>query len=169
MAEIILPRRIIANKCMPGGWRGLKKPKFIIPGGYSPGHISRFGPACHDEKRFQPVVIPGVLDNWEYRFWAIVVFNNRVVAECRCCGAEGGADTKERQEHFERGGCSRKLCRAYLLLIKDKVCVICDKVRMDKRKWGVPLCSPECEQAWCENEAQPKCLTAALMLVGENP
>lgn len=155
MAEILLPRRIIANRCMPGGWRSAKKPVFVAPVRV---HTSR--------DRFHPAEIPKVFENWEYRFWAMVLFNNRIISECRCCGAEGGTDTKERHAHYELGGCARRLCKAYSLLKRDKICVICDR-KTPLTEWGVPMCSNGCKQQWCENEAQPKCLTAALLLVGD--
>ncbi len=89
-----------------------------------------------------------------------------VIAECRGCMSVF-SDTIARKLHLGQMGCAKRLTAAYKLLLKDKMCVICN-MRSYKEKWGVPLCSSICEQAWREVESQPDPLKAALLLVGDN-
>lgn len=167
MAEIRLPRWIIANRNMPGGLRTSPKPFLVVPHkehkengvrgkwmGYLAGKI-----AC-----YKPYELKEVFEGWEYRFWAAQQFSTGVYTECRVCGFESGKTPLERRHHHEVGGCAKKLTEASKLLLKDMMCVICD-MKSHKCKWGIPICSDTCMQAWCESEAQPKALTAALLLV----
>ena len=157
MAEITVPRWLIANKCMPGGRRTAPKPVLVIE---TPARLGkRFG-------AYEAPVIAGQFEHWEYRFWAMGVIGNTGVAltECRCCGHVGKRDMKIRRLHLSQGGCATKLCEAYKLLLRDRKCVVCDQKTLFK-KWGVPICSSSCEQAWCEVEAHPSALQAALQLV----
>lgn len=106
-------------------------------------------------------------DGWEYRFWAAEASECKrtVIAECRGCGAMF-SDAVARREHIGKMGCSIRLTAAYKLLLRDKMCVICN-MRSYQEKWGVPLCSKACVEAWSSVESQPEALRAALALVGE--
>jgi hypothetical protein len=158
MAKLLLPRWIITNRCMSGGIRHSKKPKLVIP---------RVEGKAGD---YTPETIPGVFENWEFRFWAMTSWPTgggtpNLIAECRACGNTGSNDTQSRQHHTAVGGCCKRLVAAYKLLSRDEKCVICNN-RTSKEKWGVLLCSNACCQAWCEAESQPAALSAALHLVG---
>lgn len=167
MAEITLPRWILTNMCMPGGRRTAPKPVLVVNGReeYKRDRHSASG------SKYMPKEEKGVFEGWEYRFWAAVSVSTRSSAsfltECRGCGNVGGNTIEVRRLHWQHGGCAKKLCAAYKLLLKDKLCVICD-CKTSRERWGVPLCGSACEQAWCETESQPKALLAALLLVGDN-
>jgi hypothetical protein len=170
MAELTLPRWIITNKTMPGGWRTAPKPVLVAPIEHPPDEYlsgSGFRILTRREKGYEPATQIGVFENWEYRFWAADLYTGGSVAtECRSCGHEKGRTRAARKTHHAMGGCAKRLVAAYDLLLRDKKCVICDSVTGQKH-WGVPLCCSACQQAWCEVEAQPKALTAALQLVGD--
>lgn len=164
MAELTLPRWIITNICMPHGYRTAPKPVLIVPPqerdlGYSTRYYSE------KTKGYDPPVLKDIFEHWEYRFWCMAVWppSTQILTECRCCGHLGEQDKTIRQQHFKQSGCSKRLCNAYSLLLRDMACVICDK-KAHNAKWGVPLCSSACTQAWCESESQPKALLEALKL-----
>src|ERR1700676_5043256 len=164
MAQITLPRWILTQKCMASGWRTAKKP--VLPNAWPTWDR---GIVVHDARKgYIPKEIDELFKGWEYRFWAadISVNTRSVIAECRCCGNIGGADISARHLHLNQGGCSRRLCAAFKLLLLDRVCVICN-MRTDLQKWGVPLCSSACQECWCTSESQPKALQQALQLIGE--
>lgn len=167
MGEITLPRWIITNKFMPAGRRTAKKPTYNWEQNYR-----QSAPVYPASKDFSPFDIKGVFEGWEYRFWAVSMLESSairaptVIAECRACGGVGGQDVISRRMHSDRGGCCKKLCAAFKLLLRDKICVICN-MKTGNQKWGVPLCSSGCQQAWCEVETQPKALLAALALIGD--
>lgn len=166
MADILVPRYIITQLCMPGGRRTAKKP--ALPQEYSviaKRIIPCLGPTSHTQG-YTPYTCARVWDSCEYRYWAMSYSAGVILAECRCCGELGSRDYLKRREHFEAQGCAKKLDKALQSLLKDGLCLICDqKTFGTKKKWGVPLCSDACQQAWCESEPQPEALKAALMLV----
>lgn len=169
MAEVLLPRWIITQSLMPAGRRTGKKPVFEYPTTQRieiHSHRPSFTPI---KNAYEPAVIENMFDHWEYRFWAMVPFSGKttMVAECRCCGHVGSNDLAARRKHPSIGGCTKRLLAAYKLLQRDSRCVICDGTTTQE-KWGVPLCSSGCQQAWCENEAQPSSLMQALAIVGDN-
>lgn len=173
MADITLPRWIITQRTMPYGVRLPKRPALIVASSYPPGDNSwLIGedrlPMLPPKGSYIPLEIKGVFEKWEYRFWAMVpVGNDRILAECRACGHnENAIKTTVRQQHFQMGGCTKKLCAAYNLLLRDSKCLICDKWTT-QRKWGIPLCSSACMEAWCTSEPTPKALAEALKLVGD--
>lgn len=160
MAEIQLPRYLIAQKCLWGGWRQPSKPVFVRP------MIEHFPVRVEvKETPCAPHLIG--FDGWEYRFWAAVPSECKrsVIAECRGCMSVF-SDAVARREHIGKMGCSKRLTAAYKLLLRDKLCVICN-MRSYQEKWGVPLCSKTCMTAWASVESQPDALKAALVLVGE--
>jgi hypothetical protein len=160
----MIPRWIITQKTMPHGVRGPKKPVLVIERESWPA--SRILTAGSGRDVYQPFEIPGLFKLWEWRFWAcILTAPGHILAECRSCGHNSTESTSDRQLHFAKGGCTKRLCAAYDLLLKDSKCVICDH-HTAQRKWGVPLCSSACTQAWCESEPQPRALLEALNLVG---
>jgi hypothetical protein len=166
MADITLPRWIITQMCMPHGHRTATKPVIAVSMGQRNQSHNRFEES-YSPGVYQPEVINGVFEHWEYRFWCMVTWppSTQILAECRACGHLGEQDKAVRQGHMSQGGCAKKLCDAFDLLLRDKLCVICD-VRTTRTKWGVPICSSGCMQAWCEQESQPKALLNALQLVG---
>jgi|ERR671923_136941 hypothetical protein len=170
MAEITLPRWIITQKCMPHGVRLSKKP--VLPPEIvevSKGHkVLRVITDAFKSHGFIPNEKPGIFESWEYRFWAADLTDpTDLLAECRCCSSVFGNEIG-RKLHLGNNGCAKKLTAAYKLLLKDKICVVCDQKTHGKQKWGVPICGPVCQQVWCESQAQPNALTAALKLVGDN-
>lgn len=167
MANIEVPRWLIGQICMPGGVRMSKKPVLVIrhtPNVFGTGHRALH--IMHPGTEFVPQTFQGVFDGWEYRFWSLTAWETTLVAECRACNNIVGSSQEARKLHSALGGCFKKLVASYQLLRKDKRCVICDS-RTAKEKWGVPLCSSACTQAWCETETQPNALVAALALIGE--
>lgn len=159
MAEVLLPRFVVAQKCLPGGWRQSRKPEIPRPAFMAP-----------PVKAIESLTgIPDIVGfaGWEYRFWAAVQSedNRSVIAECRGCMSIF-SDPIARKEHLGRMGCSVKLTAAYKLLLKDKICVICN-MHSYQEKWGVPICSKSCVEAWCKVESQPDALKLALTLVGD--
>lgn len=140
----------------------MKKPEIPRP------VIQAFGKVTTTVKvtELDSLVLKG-FDLWEYRFWAAQQSedNRTVIAECRGCMSVF-SDPIARKEHLGRMGCSKRLCAAYKLLLKDNMCVICN-MRSYQEKWGVPLCSKACVEAWCKVETQPEPLLAALMLAGD--
>jgi hypothetical protein len=174
MAEITLPRWIITQKCMPSGRRFTKKPPFPYEPPVLPQWKNHFFGGVESTQRgsettfFIPGEIRGVFEGTEYRYWCADTSNPAcLVAECRCCGSVFGNENA-RVLHISQMGCSKHLVAAYKLLLRDKVCLICNN-KTTREKWGVPLCSSGCQQAWCEEEAQPAALKQALSLVEENP
>lgn len=174
MGEVIVPRWVISQCFMPGGRRTSKKPELkreSYHGGFVPtiSEFQRGVRIMHPLKpdTYAPQVFSGVFDGWEYRFWSLVSFaNGTIVAECRACGNIVGRSQDARKIHAGTGGCFKRLVAAFQLLRKDSRCVICD-ARTGKEKWGVPLCSSACTQAWCETETTPLALESALNLIGD--
>jgi hypothetical protein len=157
MCEVVLPRYIVAQKCLWGGWRQPAKP--VIP---RPVVVSRRSAGSVKDEIPE---LPG-FDVWEYRFWAATAAldSRSVTAECRRClsiFSSGAA----RRLHTGQNGCAKKLTDAYVLLLRDGMCVICN-MKSYQFKFGVPICSKACLKAWCEVETQPDALKAALALVG---
>jgi len=172
MGEVIVPRWVISQCFMPGGRRTSKKPQLKVEAykGYVP--TGDYGPNLHimhplKPSDYVPQTFTGVFDGWEYRFWSLASYaHGIIVAECRSCGNIVGWSQEARKIHAATGGCFKRLVAAYQLLRKDKRCVVCD-ARTVKEKWGVPMCSTACTQAWCETETTPNALVAALNLIGD--
>lgn len=169
MSKIAVPRWVITQICMPHGVRLGKMREYPVeetdenPRRGWPKHFG-FGGVMTPIKQYAPPELKGVFQNWEYRFWAASLeIHTSPVIECRACHKMYGKE--DRTGHPSERECYNRLCSAYKLLLKDKRCVICN-TRTTKEKWGVPLCTNGCQQAWCEVEAQPLALTQALDLVG---
>ena len=166
MAEVIVPRYFL-TQLMPHGLRTGKKPVWVIPveeKHYTYRNRAEESARAFAVSMFIPFDKPHVFQAWEYRFWGMAMIDNAPYTECRCCGAMGGPSPATRKRHHEQGGCTTRLIDAFTLLLKDKLCVICD-CKTARKKWGVPLCSNACEQAWCESEICPVALSFALKLV----
>jgi len=164
MAEILVPQYITTQMCMPYGTRQSKKPMLPVESNLVACYVrTKYGVI---KGGYTPKEVPGVFENWEYRFW-MCEFNtkNTPIPECRACGAIGPLSAAGRKSHFV-GGCAKKLCKAYELLKKDARCVICD-IKTSRTNWGVPLCEGMCTQKWCESDCQPKSLLNALQLIGD--
>ena len=163
MAEVSVPRYLIAQKCLWGGWRQPPKPE--IPKPPKPTYSAK--PSVKITEVASLMLNGFAL--WEYRFWAAALSldERSVTAECRGCQAVF-SNEKARKAHIGDVGCAKRLTEAFKLLLKDKMCVICN-MRSYQEKWGVPLCSPACVEAWCKVESQPDALKLALGLVGDVP
>jgi hypothetical protein len=160
VCQVVLPRYMIRQKCLWGGWRQATKPVLLVPVSKPQANIIDTVKACG-------LVLPGFM-HWEYRFWAATLSEDKLstIGECRACGAVLSSE-KGRRLHGADMGCSGKLTDAYKLLLKDSICVICN-MRSYKTKWGVPICSEACNTAWCGVESQPQALTLALALIAKD-
>lgn len=180
----MIDRCFIYQKAHQGGIRHSKLPKFKpvvdarLPGHYHPNQMTMLNRPASTRieeaarwlsERFSPV--SGFqpkesleFENWMYRFWQ-PDFDEKgkmCSAECRGCGSSFVQPAMIRQ-HIGQMGCSKTICAAFKLLLKDMKCVICDSsCRGSQQKWGVPLCSSACEEAWCNVECRPRSLELAI-------
>lgn len=185
MAEIRIPRWLITKITLSGGCRLDKRPKLVAPPvvspydryrAYWPGGVTagKATPMVEASvKGFKPITSGVTADvgfeNWEYRFWAVDlnIGQTAIMAQtCRGCSAVYYTK-KGRQTHMNAIKCTVKLTQAYLLLQRDKKCVICNK-QTRRQVWGVPLCDGACQKVWCEEIEKPESLEAALQLVEAN-
>ena len=108
-------------------------------------------------------------EHWEYRFWRVELNSNNTSISnvvCRCC-QEIMLTKTGRERHKDLTGCYQKLVDAYKLLLADQICVICE-ASTTQRRWGLPMCSANCEDKWLHEEEQPEALQSALLLVEMN-
>jgi hypothetical protein len=97
----------------------------------------------------------GNLPTEEYRFWigSSLAPVDSSWAMCRCCRKTFNT-RHERLQHiaeqkFTEIQCTRLLVSAYKRLLLQPLCIVCEKLRDNSEKWGVPLCaSPSCEARW---------------------
>lgn len=88
----------------------------------------------------------GNLEFYEYRFWIGGEAAYSEFARCRACRAvEMGLEG--RKTHHKRLKCSIWITRAVAKTQDWKVCVVCEKKTYDM-KWGLYLCSEECQREW---------------------
>ena len=173
----ILPRYLIHKLAIPTGLR-LDKRVRLVPSYVGTTFHTNFG-----RRDYFPQVETTTGDLWtpqikhneelqfdtsEYRFWCVEIRDQDSgipsTAVCRACEQIHFRKTV-RQKHQETVGCTKRLIKAYELLLRDKRCVICD-AHTQNRKWGVPLCNTRaCTQKWCQVEPQPIALYNALELV----
>jgi hypothetical protein len=108
-----------------------------------------------------------LFDNWEYRFWCVDLINFQPQGtECRNCNITFGT-MATRRKHNKDKDCFNTLVKAYLLLLRDKRCVVCDNITTHDA-WGVPLCKGTiCAHNWMHLNAQPTALTNALAVVAK--
>jgi hypothetical protein len=108
-----------------------------------------------DRDRLTIAQIPkGNLDEQDYRFWIGKKESVATFAVCRACGTEvwGGPGAmlkhKEVTNLFKGGGpCTTVLVQCYTKLLAKRQCIVCQAVTYNKR-WGIPLCTPECLMKW---------------------
>jgi hypothetical protein len=108
-----------------------------------------------------------MFDNWEYRFWAVDLINmTPQAAECRNC-SKVFTNVTTRRKHGSEYGCFQLLVKAYEMLLRDRLCLICDQ-HTSHKVWGVPLCNnTSCLNTWMHLNAQPNALLEALTLLGQ--
>lgn len=110
------------------------------------------------------ISLPGNLANDEYRYWIGIRSEKADWSTCRFCGAS--AQSKEARKEHKGSGCCKKLEQCYSFLLRDHLCVMCDK-RTDSKKWGVPLCSEECETKWKFDSYSCPALSSAKVIVNK--
>ena len=87
----------------------------------------------------------GNLENQDYRFWIGAHDPKVKFSQCKACCLDSWS-AEQRLEH-KAIGCTKILVAAYKLLLRAMLCVICDAETSNTR-WGVPICSPGCEERW---------------------
>lgn len=107
--------------------------------------------------------------NEEYRFWCAEITNDQtgdfVTAICRGC--ETTHYTQATRKAHLNAGCSKRILKAYQLLLKDKKCIVCDKWTSNQ-KWGVPICTQEgCMHSFKHQTPQSTAMQAAIFLVDQ--
>lgn len=99
----------------------------------------------------------GNLDRNEYRYYVGVRELSSSWSKCRLCQT---SFTNEDNRKNHKIGCQKKLEAAYMLLLMDMKCVICD-AKVKRASWGVPMCQP-CEERWMFDVNPPAALCAAV-------
>ena len=105
------------------------------------------------------------LPNDAYRFW---IGRSGVANFAKCRGCDQvflQTDKRTLSAHLASGACKVTVLTALQLLNRDKRCALCD-VRTGATKWGVPLCSDNCQRAWMF--FQPKAYVQARALSFNN-
>lgn len=90
----------------------------------------------------------GNLHNCDYRYWIGCRDPLAIAAWCRWCGLRSYSDESRKEHSKLAGNCNTNLVRTYQLLLREDFCVYCEKKAGGRQKWGVPLCSPRCEDLW---------------------
>ena len=111
-----------------------------------------------DDKNF-------AFDNWEYRFWCVETTDiGPQLATCRMCGSSFFAK-EARRSHLNADGCAKRILTAYGLLLRDKLCIVCD-THTSHTEWGAPMCmGGTCKDIYMHEESQTGALEKALVLV----
>lgn len=179
MAPTEVPLRILMQSILKGGERFPKRVQVHPP--YVPQAMRQSSTDFHPfgfhaargrnvgAQRFNEptgvVIAPtgGNLPRMEFRFWIGSRQSASRFSICRGCKKIQHL-SHERKEHMDKLKCTDLLVRAYTLLRKDKNCVICD-ARTNQTVWGVPLCTPLCEDRWMFNPQRSAALEAAIELV----
>lgn len=157
------PIKLLMQSVMPDGtrWPLLKRGKKVwtapsrIKGEWEQHAI--YGPV-RKQKMWQRDVTPpkrldfsgeGNLQVEEYRFWQGGELAVSQWARCRACRWVVCESLRavRMKVHMDRYKCSVHLTAAYGYLLAQKKCVVCEK-KCTGGKWGVPLCSTECQHRW---------------------
>lgn len=108
---------------------------------------------------------PDLKENWlsqgDFRCWCGSETLHSYGA-CRVC-AEVISIKNHRVTH-RRLGCGHRLEQALKLLKRDPVCVICGDPTHQKR-YGIPICSKDCQHHWQYVETRPAALIEAFKLL----
>lgn len=105
----------------------------------------------------------GNLTGTEYQYWIGNPFEASPMATCRWCGKNTFSKIQRTQhlldpevlrENDSRKSCAKMLQESYKILSDaSKHCIFCGKAA-HKQRWGVWLCSKECEDAWKFNHTR---------------
>lgn len=96
----------------------------------------------------------GNLDEQEYRFWIGKEETISLFSACRACGDEMfGADArlahKTKRNQFKGDNpCTVVLTMCYARLLAKRKCVVCHEDCFNRKRYGVPICSPACLKRW---------------------
>lgn len=101
---------------------------------------------CSKDGTFTPKRSKGNLPNNEYRFWVGSSFENSSWSQCRGCLASISSG-ETRKLHLSTNGCARKIVEAMKILHVIPFCICCGKAT-SQEKWGVFLCSADCQETW---------------------
>ena len=143
--------------------------------GYQPnqGTFKPFNILDKPARVMLPCNVPKKLDevkHGDYRYWAGYhpQEHNPAYATCRSCG-QVCLNKEDRQKHSRDEGCGRLLTDAYKLLLRDRICVICD-LPTQVQHFGLRLCCKDCVHEWCFKQRCPKSLMHAIQIVQrQNP
>lgn len=118
---------------------------------------------CQQRGKEAPGESKGNLPLGEYRFWQGSVLEISRWTRCRACRfvvctVDGVEERKDHTEHFK---CSIHLTSAYSWLNQRGECVVCQK-KCKGGRWGVPLCSLECQEKWMFDDPSYPLLFEAL-------
>ena len=70
-----------------------------------------------------------------------------------------------RARHRRADGCAKRILTAYGLLLRDKLCIVCD-THTSHTEWGAPMCmGGTCKDIYMHEESQTGALEKALVLV----
>jgi len=172
MAEVCIPRWLIMKVAYPEGHRLDKRTllKYVPKHEYKPSFNGDYSwiHKCTWESLREKIVLQDTtfgFSKMDYRFWCVEVGGNHpITAICRRCNCTLYSPEK-RKKHHEMEGCAGILVKAYVLLLRDKLCAICDN-KTENSKWGVPLCNNTmCLDAWMHETPQPDCIQNALLLI----
>jgi hypothetical protein len=177
METELIPRYLLRKICAKNGQRLPKRERFkpetkLLPmanTGYDVqsfgrrGRGTRFDVISVQIEREVKTLADKKFDfqHWEYRFWCVECgLEGPELAICRGC-LSAFFQVKARKAHLGQG-CSQKILTAYALLLRDKLCVVCDK-HTSNQVWGVPLCNSNlCKDTFEHEEAQTSALERAL-------
>lgn len=95
----------------------------------------RFGRIREEAKDAEEWI--GNLQLADYRFWVGNRLSASKMARCRCCG-QVGLNPINRKAHMEKTKCTSILVLAYSMMVKDRLCVVCD-THTSWTRWGAPL------------------------------
>ena len=98
------------------------------------------------------------LETNDYRLWSEVrdglswknARADLIKARCRWCLCRiqlKDFEAQARKLHKNACALTTSLRLVYEHLLKGGCCVVCDRVT-PKQKWGLPICSPKCEEDW---------------------
>jgi hypothetical protein len=156
---IEVPNWAVALVAGAGGVRLAKREKYR----YIPKHVPIW--QKHDglfrRNDVKRETLEGNLDYNDFRYFSGSLNPGTNYARCRCCSETLFThDTKELTKHLKEKGCAKRLVKAYTLLRKEKLCVVCDTIT-SKEIWGIPL-HLVCRETWMALAVQPYALAAAL-------
>ncbi len=113
--------------------------------------------------RIGATTLEGNLTGTEYQYWIGSPFTLAKMATCRWCGFHAfskeerqkhGDDTSALRENDLNKSCAKMLQESFkIITTMTKHCIFCGK-RAYKTRWGVWLCSKECEDGWKFNQSR---------------